>query len=286
MKREMFYWLLLFVAICMVVVFVMPGCDVSIPVILDPLAEPAVDEEVPTPDNCDPADRRCETEDVSAEKQLVDFLDDQWAEMFGDSNDEYCSANGVLTNERVVDLPQDQTKWYISVVGTNDSEHYERLLAWFDTDKNLAKLKSQVHFRPIDTDTVIFSDRYEPNITGLPTVRMQEADGTVVYEAAGKYIPLTAGGLYGAMVNSTFTSRGIRPVLPWRREMENRCPYPTPTPGPDADPAPQPLDDGGPPNEVDTGPSIVLLVFLGFLCFSVGFAVGIFVKWKQESQLK
>lgn len=199
------------------------------------------------------------------------------------NSDFICKTAGVLANERVIDLPLDQAKWYISVVGIEGSEHYKRLLAWFDGDEKLAKLKSQVHFRPIKTDTVIFNERYELNIAGLPTIRMQEADGTVVYEAAGKYLPLTPGGLYGAMVNSTFVSRGVRPILPWRRDMENRpCPGPGPDPIPDPDPAPQPLDDTGPPEVVDSGPSIILLVLVGILSFVVGVAVGVAVEWKRE----
>ena len=87
---------------------------------------------------------------------------------------------------------------------------------------------------------------------GLPTVRMQKADGTVVYEAAGKNLPMTAAGLNGALAGAVSTASGIRPILPWRRDMERRCPGPCPNPQPNPqpqpDPEPQPIDDGGTPN--------------------------------------
>lgn len=226
MKREMCFWLLLFVAICVVVTLL--GCCPKCPA---------------------------------------------------------AEIGGVLTNERVVNLPQDQTKWYISIVGTKDAEHYERLIGWFNTNENLAKLKSQVHFKPVNVDTVIFNERYKSNIKGLPTVRVQEADGTVVYEAAGKYLPLTSNGLYGAIADATSVAQNIRPILPWRRQMESRpCPGPCPTP-PAPEPTPEP-DDGGPPEVDDSGFSIVLVVLLCLLSGVVGAAIGVIVEWKRENSLQ
>jgi hypothetical protein len=50
-----------------------------------------------------------------------------------------------------------------------------------------------------------------------------------------------------------------RPVLPWRRDMERRCPgpgpNPQPAPQPGPDPEPQPIDDGGAPN-VEPEPAV------------------------------
>ena len=159
------------------------------------------------------------------------------------------TVNGVLAEERVVNLPQDAGKWYVSVVGDAASARYQEVLGWFNTDPSLKKLKSQVHLLAVTTGTAVYKERYQPNVKGLPTVRMQKADGTVVYEAAGKNIPMTAAGLYGAMASSAQTAQGIRPILPWRRDMENRCPGPCPTPTPDpvTPPDASPPDDGGAP---------------------------------------
>jgi hypothetical protein len=160
------------------------------------------------------------------------------------------TVNGVLAEERIVSLPQDQGKWYVSVVGNATDSRYNEIVGWFDTNASLKKLKNQVHFCPVTSDTAIYQARYASNVKALPTVRMQKPDGTVVYEAAARNIPMTAAGLNGALAGAANTAQGIRPVLPWRRNMEGRCPgpLPTPPPQPQPDPEPQPLDDNGPPN--------------------------------------
>jgi len=164
------------------------------------------------------------------------------------------TVNGVLAEERVVNLPQDQGKWYVSVVGNTTDSRYNEIVGWFDTNASLKKLKNQVHFCPVTTNTAIYQARYASNVKALPTVRMQRSDGTVVYEAAGKNLPMTAAGLNGALAGAVNTAQGLRPILPWRREMERRCPspgpnpQPNPNPNPPVDPEPQPIDDNGPPN--------------------------------------
>jgi len=185
------------------------------------------------------------------------------------------TVNGVLAEERVVNLPQDAGKWYVSVVGNVTDPRYNEIVGWFESNASLKKLKNQVHFCPVTTDTAIYQARYACNVKGLPTVRMQKPDGTVVYEAAGKTIPLTAGGLNGALANAVHSASGLRPILPWRREMERRCPgpgpcpTPQPNPQPQPDPDPQPIDDNGPPNvdpeptESDLPPWGLVLVCLG-----------------------
>ena len=198
------------------------------------------------------------------------------------------TVNGVLAEERVVNLPQDQSKWYVSVVGNATDARYREIVGWFDTHSSLKKLKNQVHFCPVTSDTAIFQARYASNVKGLPTVRMQKPDGTVVYEAAGKNIPLTAGGLNGAIAGAVNTASGLRPILPWRREMERRCPGPCPTPQPNPqpnpqpqpDPEPQPIDDNnGPPNvdpepQADLPPWGLVLVCLGGVLVGLGTGYG------------
>ena len=58
------------------------------------------------------------------------------------------TVNGVLAEERVVNLPQDQGKWYVSVVGNATDARYNEIVGWFDTNASLKKLKDQVHFLP------------------------------------------------------------------------------------------------------------------------------------------
>jgi len=134
------------------------------------------------------------------------------------------TANGVLAEQRVVNLPNDQGKWYISVVGNANDTAYTRVLDWFEANVSLKGLKNKVHFCPVTAGTPIYQERYAANVKGLPTVRVQKPDGTVVYEASGKNLPMTAEGLYGAIAGAVNTAQGIRPILPWRRDRNGAAP--------------------------------------------------------------
>jgi hypothetical protein len=198
------------------------------------------------------------------------------------------TVNGVLAEDRVVNLPNDQGKWYISVVGNANNARYVEVLGWFDSNPSLARLKDQVHFCPVTSDTAIYTERYAPNIKGLPTVRMQKADGTVVYEAAGKDIPMTAGGLNGALAAAVNEARGLRPILPWRRDADNRLnnlERPKPQPQPQPDPEPQPIDDGATP---DLEPEVGLLAWIvaPLCCLSLLVGLGLGYGKKLIAKLK
>lgn len=191
------------------------------------------------------------------------------------------TVNGVLAEERVVNLPNDSGKWYVSVVGDANDPRYNEILGWFASNPSLKKLRDRVHFCQVTSDTAIYKERYAGNVKALPTVRMQKADGNVVFEAAGKNIPMTAAGLNGALASGVATAEGIRPVLPWRRDMENRygpgpCPNPNPQPQPQPipDPEPQPIDDGGAPVIDEPVQSQVQWVWLPVLCFA-GLGIGV-----------
>jgi len=197
------------------------------------------------------------------------------------------TVNGVLAEEQVINLPQDSAKWYVSVVGIADDSRYLEVLGWFNTNPNLAKLKKQVHFCRVTSDQPIYSERYEPNVKGLPTVRVQDGSGVVIYESAGKNIPMTARSLYSAIASSVRISRGLLPVLPWRRDMEKRCPgpcpKPTPEPGPNVDPEPAPIDDGGAPalEEPAGALTAAAIIAIALACVIVGSGVGLAVQWKR-----
>jgi len=200
------------------------------------------------------------------------------------------TANGVLAEQRVVNLPNDQGKWYISLVGNANDTTYLRVLGWFDANASLKGLKNKVHFCPVTSDAAIYQVRYASNVKGLPTVRVQKADGTVVYEASGKNLPMTAEGLYGAIAGAVNAAQGIRPVLPWRREMEHHCPgpgpSPTPGPPPQPDPDPQPIDDGGPPDLEGPVDSVLPAWWAMFIALAVGSASGVARKWRETYQQK
>ena len=173
------------------------------------------------------------------------------------------TTDGVLTEERIINLPQDQEAWYLSVIG--DGERYANLISLFENDTQLRSLRDQVKFCPVETNSNLYRERYAANVSGLPTVRLQEANGTVVYEASGDNLPFTAGALYNALADSSTDTNGIfrpwrnggRPLLPWRRKMENQirpAPAPCPTPMPAPTPGPLIINPIGPPKFTEPEP--------------------------------
>lgn len=200
-------------------------------------------------------------------------------------------VRGVIANERVVNLPNDSEKWYLSIVGEDGEVQYERILAWFEKDDALRQLRKQVHFREIDSNTVIYRQRYAENVTSLPTVRLQKSKGEVIYEAAGNGLPLSAEGLYGALANSSSKAQGRGVFMPWRTNPRRKvcpdgsCPK-KPDPPPEMDPAPQPIDDGGAPemaaqSSFDMG-SAGIGAGVVLLCLSVGSGLSLFVQWRRK----
>lgn len=197
-------------------------------------------------------------------------------------------AKAASAEERIINLPNDNGKWWISIVGNPGNPVYDRVAGWFNTDLQLKSLKDQVRFCVVHGGTPIFNARYRDNVAGLPTIRMQEADGRVVYEAWGSRIPKTSDMLY--LEISTKVCELTRPFLPWRREIERRCPERqpdnaspvAPAPVPDLDPEPQPIDDGGPP-KVDQSSvmSNALILLLLVACAIAGAAAGVVIQWKK-----
>lgn len=142
------------------------------------------------------------------------------------------AAYGVVyAQERVVQLPQDQNKSYLSVFGVDGDDRYEELKAWIASDSQLAALKSQTIYNKYPTSSVMFRQRYAQGVQSFPCVRLQKADGTVIYEASGFGIPMSAEGLYNGMAEGCRKHRHCQP-----------CPQPTPpvTPAP-VTPAPAPF---------------------------------------------
>lgn len=204
-----------------------------------------------------------------------------------------CVANadtnyGVLAHKHIIQLPQDEGKWYISVVGNSSNSQYKQIIGWFKSNSDLKSLKYQTHYNEILKGTPTYNERYAGNIKGLPTIRIQDADSRVVYEANGDRIPFTSEGLYAAMARSVAKARGIDLGNPW---ISCPCPRPQPAPEPDPydDPPAPPIDGGGAPDVVR--PNIIpnLLDFFGngllwFLVvdFGVSYIAGFGVSWYKQ----
>ena len=198
-------------------------------------------------------------------------------------------VNGVIANERVVNLPQDSEKWYISVVGVPGEQKYREILGWFNDDENMRKLKMQVHYRAIDSNTAIYRERYEANVTDLPMVRLQKNNGEVVYESSGASLPMSAAGLHNALIESSDKAQGLRIFRPWQRQQQgNRCPV-CPKPKPPLapvvpDPPPAPLSDTPTPNtgsdsaltNAGLGGAATLLLLL------TGAGLSLVVQWRRK----
>jgi len=209
-----------------------------------------------------------------------------------------CAAEPA-TNERVLNLPADEGKWFVSVVGDPGDKRYVNLLAWFDSDSTLNELKASVHFHRIDNTSDAYKSRYKKSIRSLPTVRVQKPGGFVVYESSGNNIPTTARGLsYDIAVASNMAGWQIlrrpifdgrlfpifnRPILPWRQRMErnmNNCDTcPTPVPIVDVDVViPEPVQ---PEPEPEPRRSGWLIAGLCVLCGAVGAGLGVVSQWKK-----
>jgi hypothetical protein len=186
----------------------------------------------------------------------------------------------IAVGQPVDELPQDSEAWYISVVGSDVDRC--KLLSWFDSHSGLVSLKRQVHFCSPTCDSSVYAERYAPNVSGLPTVRVQEGDGTVVYEVSGGEVPKTAQGLFDGIARAVRKRRGGC-VLPWRDEMEQKCQPATPEPEEDtpvpfsAVPGPPVVDD-----EAAGGVPIGLVVLGALLSVACGAAGGLVVAFRKE----
>ena len=146
----------------------------------------------------------------------------------------------VYTQDRVVKLPQDQEKMYLTLFGDRSDPRFDEISNWFNTNKNLAGVKNQTHFQVIYTDSTMFKQRYAKTVPATPCIRLQEANGHTVYQVSGKNIPMSADAVLNGV--KTKTER----IFNRRSYPDGNCPWsqpaPQPAPAPLDDPAPQPLE--------------------------------------------
>ncbi|HUY88906.1 MAG TPA: hypothetical protein VMV10_09245 [Pirellulales bacterium] len=128
--------------------------------------------------------------------------------------------------DRVIDLPEDGAAWHTSVF-THEAPTAEeqRMLGWFASDPQLARLKQQTHFHHYTPQSSVYS-RFE-NVTaaGLPAIVLQDASGQVIYKASGAATPNAPWPLVKGVIEC------IRAHCP-------HCPRPKPQPSPPPEPAP------------------------------------------------
>jgi hypothetical protein len=188
---------------------------------------------------------------------------------------------GVLAKEHIVNMPQDQGKWHISVISDKGDN---RILDWFDSNSKMKTLKNSVQFHPVTTDSLIYKERYATNggdakITALPCVRLQNADGVIAYQACGSQIPMTAEGLYAAISEAVKCAGDRKEILPWRRNHSN----PTPKPEPEPEPILPPVPPVSPPDITPViEPANSSSTLIGIAACVGGLVVGIGIgQWKK-----
>lgn len=149
------------------------------------------------------------------------------------------------SQDRVVNLPQDAGRWYVTLFGDVANAKYQEVKGWLQTNPQLKHLVSQCHFNEYATTDIRFLERYAATMPGLPCIRLQSSGGQVVSEWWGHYIPATPQGLYA----------GIRDDL-LNPEHFNRCPLRRPCPKPQPHPEPEPKPEPKPEPIIDTPPVI------------------------------
>lgn len=186
-------------------------------------------------------------------------------------------AYGVVYTEGRIQLPQDQGKWYLTLMGDKSDEQFATVSDWFNQNPQLRKLKSQTHFNMLPADSAMFQDRYRENTATLPCIRLQTAEGVVVFQASGDNLPLTAEALTKGLSERIFNFRRRCPDGNCRPHRE---PTPEPKPVPDTDE--DPIDHTGPPDTLDEEPVDSETPWYAFAgVFAAGAALGARRKMKE-----
>lgn len=151
------------------------------------------------------------------------------------------AAYGVkYTEERVLQLPQDQHKHYLTVIGNPADARFVEIQGWFKNHEHLKAIKDQTHFNAISTTSVMFIERYKNTVPATPCVRLQDADGVTIFQASGDNLPMSPDALSNAVKTECLRRRKNNPPV-------------APPVAPLPDPAPQPL---GPALQPDVQPAV------------------------------
>ena len=180
------------------------------------------------------------------------------------------AAYGVrYAQEQVIQLPQDQGRFYLTVFGNEGEYRYEQVKGWMASDPQLSALKSQTTYNTYRADSVMFRERYAQGMSDIPCVRLQTPTGAVVFEASGTNIPMSAEALYNGIAEGCRKRHQCRP-----------CPQPQPNPAPvnpqpAPTPAPQPAPIVTPKPVVHDFPNPVVWIGLVIGGLAIGGAFGV-----------
>lgn len=149
------------------------------------------------------------------------------------------------TEEQIVNLPQDQNKFYVTILGTPGETKFETVKGWFEKTPELKSIKAQTHFNTITTSSPDFAARYKATTPVLPCIRLQSADGKVFYQVSGQNIPMSGEALTKS-INTQCLRRWRQQCNPQPQPQPQPEPQPDPNPTPDVEPQPEPVDPGFP----------------------------------------
>ena len=168
--------------------------------------------------------------------------------------------------DRIIDLPEDGKAWHPTVfTGEQPTPQELRLLAWFDSDPQLNKLKRQTHFHYYTPRSSVYPRYGNLTAGGLPAVVLQDETGNVVYKASGSNVPTAEWPLVKGVIECI---RAHCPHCPRPKP----APTPPPAPSPDIGP-PQIIPDVVGPNDdtpQDARDDTLLVAFAVFLIALVG----------------
>lgn len=149
----------------------------------------------------------------------------------------------VETEQHIVKLPEDGKQYYTTVfLASNwqgDAKSRE-LVAWFDTNPQLASLRSQTHFNVITQADPLWKTNYATSVATVPCLALTDAKGDVVYKASQNGLPTEPKALASAVAKAVE-----------RRCPNRRCPV-----KPDPEPTPEPVVPDTAPVIPDTSPLI------------------------------
>jgi hypothetical protein len=132
--------------------------------------------------------------------------------------------------ERIIDLPQDGNKLYVTVIGDSADSKTQKVVGWFSTNPELRNIRAKTHFNVIPTKTELFRDRYAATVAETPCIRVQDADGVVLYQCSGDKVPYSAEA----------TAKAINTQC-WERWRQRHQPKPIVEPAPVPAPEPEPV---------------------------------------------
>jgi hypothetical protein len=182
------------------------------------------------------------------------------------------------TQERVINLPQDQGMWYMSLYGDPANPQFKQLQEWLRTNQGLASLRSQVHYNEYTTRSPRFN-RYAATLPSLPCLRIQNSKGKVVSEFWGDYIPRSSSALYRGVCEDIQGKTSFRFVIHHRRY---HCPGPSPEPAPTPPEVPVPIVDTPPVIEEPEPEKPGIPWLLVGLAVLIGGGIGIGSGYKRE----